>query len=70
MADKFDIGVRVQVKPTFSKYPGERGMIIRMGLGNANEAAEVDKNSIYWMVDFAGEQEEIPEAEMDVLNEI
>ena len=70
MGDNFDIGVRVKVKPTFSKYPGERGMIIRMGLGKANEAAEIDKNSIYWMVDFGGEQEEIPEAEMELVNEI
>jgi hypothetical protein len=67
MADKFDIGVRVKVKPTFSKYPGEHGMIIRMGLGKANEASEIDKNSVYWMVDFAGEQEEIPEAEMELI---
>jgi hypothetical protein len=70
MADKFDIGVRVKVKPTYSKYPGERGMIIRMGLGKANEATEIDKNSIYWMVDFAGEQEEIPEIEMELLDEV
>ncbi len=68
MADKFDIGARVKVKPTFSKYPGERGMIIRMGLGKANEATEIDENSRYWMVDFGGEQEEIPETEMELLN--
>jgi hypothetical protein len=67
MGDNFDVGARVKVKPTFSKYPGESGMIIRMGLGNANEAAEIDKNAIYWMVDFAGEQEEIPETEMELL---
>lgn len=60
MADKFDIGERVKVKPTFSKYSGEQGMIIRMGLGKANEAIEIDENSRYWVVDFAGEQEEIP----------
>jgi hypothetical protein len=68
MVDKFDIGARVKVKPTFSKYPGERGMIIRMGLGKANDAIEIDDNSRYWMVDFGGEQEEIPEVEMELLN--
>lgn len=68
MTDKFDIGARVKVKPTSSKYPGEQGMIIRMGLGEANEAIEIDENSRYWMVDFGGEQEEIPEVEMELLN--
>lgn len=70
MEDQFDVGVRMRVKPTYSKYPGERGMVIRMGLGRANEAAEIDENARYWVVDFAGEQEEIPEAEMELLNEM
>jgi hypothetical protein len=70
MEEKFDIGVRVKVKPTYSKYPGERGMVIRMGLGRANEAAEIDENAMYWVVDFAGEQEEIPEIEMELLDEV
>jgi hypothetical protein len=67
MEDRYDIGVRIKVKPSYSKYPGERGMIIRMGLGKANEAAEIDKNSRYWMVDFGGEQEEIPESVMELI---
>jgi hypothetical protein len=41
-----------------------------MGLGKANEAAEIDENARYWVVDFAGEQEEIPEAEMELLDEV
>jgi hypothetical protein len=70
MEEKFDVGVRVRVKPEYSKFPGERGMVIRMGLGRANEAAEIDENAVYWVVDFAGEQEEIPESEMELLGEL
>ena len=69
MEEKFDIGTKVRIRPGFSEYSHEQGVIIRMGLGNASDIDEVGKVKNYWVVDIGGVQEEIPEEGLELLAE-
>jgi hypothetical protein len=60
MASRFDIGARVQVKDTSPLHPGERGVIVRLGLATDATA---------WKIEFAHGNAEIPESELELFEE-
>ena len=69
MADNFDIGAKVRIKQTFSKYSGERGVILAMRAGPPQDSKDKDESSPAWLVQVGGGQEVIPENEMELIAE-
>jgi hypothetical protein len=60
MASGFDIGARVKVKDTSPLHPGERGVIVRLGLARDVTA---------WFIEFAHGDVEIPESDLELVEE-
>jgi hypothetical protein len=69
MVDSFDIGAKVRIKETFSKYPGEQGIILSMGTGQPPSLDNQIRVSPSWLVQLSGTQEEIPEHELELTTE-
>jgi hypothetical protein len=69
MAENFDIGARVRVKETSSKYAGETGMILKLGMGNAHGLDDLKKVDTSWLVELGGKQEDMPERYLELISE-
>jgi hypothetical protein len=68
MTGKFDVGMQVRIKDESPISPGKEAMILRLGLSSINSLTDLEKANS-WIVVIEGKQEEIPESELEPVEE-
>jgi hypothetical protein len=58
MTDNIDVGTRVRIKGSSSKYSGEEATILRLGLSGVTSITDLSRANS-WVVQVEGRQEEV-----------